>query len=80
MTKTFEIVTVAPDGKIQKLESVQRPSLRVRSDMTIPAGMPIGTEAYITDKVVAAVSNGDDTWTASTKKTAAAGQTWADLC
>lgn len=80
MTNTFEIIAVAPDGTVLEHKSVQRSSLRVRSDMVIPAGFGIGAESYVTDKVVAAVSNGNDTWTSSKGKTAAAGQTWAELC
>lgn len=80
MTEVFEKVTVAADGTVKKLEHIQMPSLRVNSDEIIPKGLGQGSEAYIIDKVKAAICNGKDVWYSSSGKSAAAGQPWADLC
>lgn len=84
MTQVFEIVTTDAEGNVLNQDHVQMPSLRVTSDEIIPK-LGKGSEAYIIDKVDAAVSNGPDketgvyTWTGSNGKTAAAGQPWAAL-
>lgn len=78
MTKVFEIV-VYENGR-QKIDHDQKPSLRVTSDEVIPAGLGKGSEAYIIDKVNAAVCDGRDNWYGKGGKSASAGQTWAELC
>lgn len=62
MTEVYEILTVAADGSIEKVESKRTWMIPVKSTDIIPKGCSIYTQAFVVDKMNVAICDGNDNW------------------